>query len=403
MAEQIVDLSPRQPEGVPDSTSKEVQDFNDGKAPERFKGEVHQFASPENKRGSRTPEHKEDLKALQDRQSGIKSWEKFQADKAKAEERAEAHNPLEKLTPEQREQWREKGEIPKDAQPENEKPDTSEQQNDVAKQLNEAKGRYPDAEEVILPLAKTLMEDAAVPDTVRSALSASPVLADVLYVIGTDPANVKDFIETAKTDPGAAIRKAAIIERLVMEELEKASGSKTGSGERVGTQETEAQFQERTQTVRANIQKASETFEDWAEVVSGYAAASSRIPADLDAFLGRAVVDAKNPAALLRQMAKTQGLFDSLAQAWSAGNSDWVLATINNIDSNIRPRNGAPAGASGTRERTQAREGREIKAPVEVGGRGTATEDAGTAAARAGDFRSAKTAWDRQYASRRRD
>jgi hypothetical protein len=103
---------------------------------------------------------------------------------------------------------------------------------DMQAKLSDAKARYGDeAEATIRGAAKSIFNDARVPAAIKGLLNESAVLTDVLYAMGSK-AEVDSFVELAKSNPGQAIRKLAVMEHLVAEELAKggkpAATAKTG-------------------------------------------------------------------------------------------------------------------------------------------------------------------------------
>lgn len=97
--------------------------------------------------------------------------------------------------------------------------------------LNEAKARYGDeAETKILETAHSVFDDSGVVQPVKQAIGRSKVMVDALYVLGSDPAEFKQFIQLSHEDPLEAIRKWFTVEELVKQELSKA-GSKPAAGE----------------------------------------------------------------------------------------------------------------------------------------------------------------------------
>jgi hypothetical protein len=104
---------------------------------------------------------------------------------------------------------------------------------EMAGKLADAKKRYGDsAESTIGTAANAIFGDEQIPAAVRALVDQSPVLVDLLYVMGSKADELAEFIELARTNPGAAVRKAVLLERLVMEELEKGSAGKSGSPQR---------------------------------------------------------------------------------------------------------------------------------------------------------------------------
>ena len=80
--------------------------------------------------------------------------------------------------------------------------------------------------------ATAVFEDSRIPGVVKSLVNDSPVLVDLLYVLGSKAEDLEDFISTAHSNPSAAVRKLVLIEKLVMEELAKgAPDAETERGE----------------------------------------------------------------------------------------------------------------------------------------------------------------------------
>lgn len=92
----------------------------------------------------------------------------------------------------------------------------------VQKQLNDAKARYQDFEAVASPVI-TALTDKAVHPAVINALDNAENMADVLYAIGGDQQTVNEIVEAAKKNPLQAIKKIAVYEYLVKEEMANAS------------------------------------------------------------------------------------------------------------------------------------------------------------------------------------
>jgi hypothetical protein len=105
--------------------------------------------------------------------------------------------------------------------------------------VNDAKARYGDTfEQKVAPAAKAINADAAVPQTVKQMLNESEYLPDILFTLGGDPAALQNFIETAKTSPGKALRYIAALEANIAEELSKASSNRNEQGQFTAKQET---------------------------------------------------------------------------------------------------------------------------------------------------------------------
>ena len=104
-------------------------------------------------------------------------------------------------------------------------------QKEMTERLNAAKARYGDGSDVtIVEAAKAIFQGQEVPAVIREVLNESDVLIDVLYTLGKDAEGLAEFLDLAKTKPGAAMRKAILVEKLVSEELGK-GGSKAAATE----------------------------------------------------------------------------------------------------------------------------------------------------------------------------
>lgn len=90
--------------------------------------------------------------------------------------------------------------------------------------LDDARSRYEDADDTILPTAKTINE-AHIPEAVKEVFSQSDLFIDLCYVVGSDPDELKKFVTLAQTNPRAAIGKVFEYERGIREELGKTEPS----------------------------------------------------------------------------------------------------------------------------------------------------------------------------------
>lgn len=101
----------------------------------------------------------------------------------------------------------------------------SEQLRTFQQQLEDGRKRYPEMDAVIKPLTAMLSDPkkAGIAPEVAGMISNSPVLPDLLYVLGADKAQLDDFLETAKSDPVKAIRLVVLTEQMVIDELRKAA------------------------------------------------------------------------------------------------------------------------------------------------------------------------------------
>lgn len=96
--------------------------------------------------------------------------------------------------------------------------------------LAQAEARYgADAKGIIQSAGTKLATNPDLPGVIRAMLNDSPVLGDLLYVMGSNGQELDDFTALCKSDPGAAIRKLALTEHLVKEELAKGNSKATVS------------------------------------------------------------------------------------------------------------------------------------------------------------------------------
>lgn len=95
-------------------------------------------------------------------------------------------------------------------------------QRETQQKLDQAKQRYGvEAETTIRSAAKEILNDPAIVPPIKALISDSPVIADLMYVLGTGTKGdtLEDFVALSKSDPGAAIRKLVLLEHLVSQEL----------------------------------------------------------------------------------------------------------------------------------------------------------------------------------------
>lgn len=92
-------------------------------------------------------------------------------------------------------------------------------QTEVAGKLEQARKKYADADTKIFPTLEAIAT-APIPNAVIAMVNSSEVMVDLLYTLG-EPAKLKEFLHTARTDPGKAIREVVVLENLIREELAK--------------------------------------------------------------------------------------------------------------------------------------------------------------------------------------
>ena len=104
----------------------------------------------------------------------------------------------------------------------------------AAERIENARQRYgEEAEGSIVLAARSVFGNPAVHPWIKGVINESPVIADLLYVMGSNQHELDQFLETARTNPGEALRRAVVLEQYVKEELEKASnGHRANSTER---------------------------------------------------------------------------------------------------------------------------------------------------------------------------
>jgi hypothetical protein len=100
------------------------------------------------------------------------------------------------------------------------------QQAQLAEQIEAARKRYENFDEVIQPAVSAVMTDKDVPPFIKSRLNTSEVLPDLAFTLGSKPEELAKFVQMAKSDPGRAIEYIAVTEYLIREELAKAQKPK---------------------------------------------------------------------------------------------------------------------------------------------------------------------------------
>ncbi len=96
----------------------------------------------------------------------------------------------------------------------------TQQRQSVGQKLSEARQRYQDFDTVAAPVLQEMLK----PDVSREVfniLNDSPVLADLLYVIGGTEQSKQDFLEACRSQPSKALRIALLMEGDIVRELGK--------------------------------------------------------------------------------------------------------------------------------------------------------------------------------------
>lgn len=116
------------------------------------------------------------------------------------------------------------------------------QQDALETTVSEAKERYEDFDEIKdVFLGKVLGSkgEPLIPVPVLSIINDSPLVADVLYTIGSDEDELNKFVAMARKNPNQAIRYVARVESLIEEEFASQAGKET-SGKAPEKQQTQA-------------------------------------------------------------------------------------------------------------------------------------------------------------------
>lgn len=86
--------------------------------------------------------------------------------------------------------------------------------------LEEARTRYENLDEVILPAANEIWDDKGIAQFVKDMFGDSDVFVDLLYTISSDKAEYAKFLDLARTNPRKAARFISLTESLIAQELE---------------------------------------------------------------------------------------------------------------------------------------------------------------------------------------
>lgn len=87
------------------------------------------------------------------------------------------------------------------------------QQQALQAQLDKAKTRYGNLDEVIKPAAATIMQDPQIPGIIKQMINDSEVLPELLYKLGSDQEKLTAFVNLAKSDPRKAITQLVRLEQ----------------------------------------------------------------------------------------------------------------------------------------------------------------------------------------------
>lgn len=94
------------------------------------------------------------------------------------------------------------------------------QKREFSAKVAESEQRYGDKfKETVAPAANAISEAIPANHIVQVMLNESEVLPDLLFTIGSDAAELADFVKMAKENPGKALRYIALTESLIRDEL----------------------------------------------------------------------------------------------------------------------------------------------------------------------------------------
>lgn len=94
------------------------------------------------------------------------------------------------------------------------------QRQKLGQELAQGRSKYKDFDQITTPVIQSLQQEGMSKEVIE-VVGRSPVFVDLLYVIGEKEADRDEFLQLAKSDPWAAVRKAVIMENLITEELAK--------------------------------------------------------------------------------------------------------------------------------------------------------------------------------------
>jgi hypothetical protein len=115
---------------------------------------------------------------------------------------------------------------------------------DFAKRLDEAKERYSDFDVKKLDdAAGEIISDQTIPAVVKQMFRDTAVPVDLLYTMTSNADDWKAFLELARKDPLKAVRKLAVTENLVIEELSKKAPASKKAADEATVRNDKGQFQ----------------------------------------------------------------------------------------------------------------------------------------------------------------
>ena len=104
------------------------------------------------------------------------------------------------------------------------------QQRELQARLAKAEAKYDNFRSIAENTARSL-NDPAIPGVVRAMINDSEDFEGLIYKLGSDSAELENFINTAKQNPGKAIRHIALVERSVAESATTADIARNDKGQ----------------------------------------------------------------------------------------------------------------------------------------------------------------------------
>lgn len=94
----------------------------------------------------------------------------------------------------------------------------------AAERLRKARERYgEEAEGFIRSAASSVFGDQTIHPALKEIVNDSPVIEDLLYVMGSDPVKLERFVQTARTNLREAVREVVTLEQTIKDQLKPAS------------------------------------------------------------------------------------------------------------------------------------------------------------------------------------
>lgn len=105
-------------------------------------------------------------------------------------------------------------------------------QRELNTQIDKASERYGDETRTTIGSAADALMADDIPGVVKALVNDSEVMIDLLYTAGSNPDELQAFVNLAKSNPSAAVRKLVLMEGMVKDALAKGGQSETNAPER---------------------------------------------------------------------------------------------------------------------------------------------------------------------------